>query len=40
MTKIVDSPPKATTGRDVKTRLHSRMKVYWYKYVASKLGKR
>ena len=27
------------TGSDVKTRLYSRMNVYWYRYVASKLLK-
>lgn len=26
------------TGREVNTRLYSRMKVYWYRYVASKLN--
>lgn len=31
------SPPREMTGNDVKTTLYSRMKVYSYKYVPSKL---
>lgn len=34
---VTYTPPRTMTGKEVKTKLYSRMKVYWYRYVASKL---
>lgn len=35
--KKTDLPPRTITGSEVNTKLYRRTKVYWYRYVASKL---
>jgi hypothetical protein len=36
---VLDVPPRTITGREVNTVLYNKMKVYWYRYVASKLSR-